>query len=95
MRERADKLKRDVGQMFEDGKTTMSMADVVTLVDTLQHLGINLRFREEIDSALGRICKEDAEFASCNNLHVVALRFRLLRQHGFWVSPDRADKISL
>lgn len=91
MRERADKLKGDVRQMFEAGKTTMSMANVVTLVDALQHLGINLHFREEIESALRRISSDDAEFASCKDLHIVALGFQLLRQHGFWVSPGRAE----
>lgn len=87
MRERADKLKGDVRRMFEAGKPMMNVADVVTLVDTTERLGINLHFREEIESALGRIRSEDAEFGGCNDLNIVALRFRLLRQHGFWVSP--------
>lgn len=64
------------------------MADAVTLVDTLQHLGLGLRFREEIDSLLGRVYRadEDLEFSTSNDLHIVALRVRLLRQHGFFVS---------
>nr|CAB3492564.1 unnamed protein product [Digitaria exilis] len=71
--------------MFE---ATMSMADAVTLVDTLEHLGMGLRFREEIDLLLGRVYRadEDLEFSTSNDLHIVALRFRLLRQHGFFVS---------
>nr|CAB3502916.1 unnamed protein product [Digitaria exilis] len=68
--------------MFE---ATMSMADAVTLVDTLEHLGIGLRFREEIDLLLGRVYRAD-EFSASNDLHIVSLRFRLLRQHGFFVS---------
>nr|CAB3502906.1 unnamed protein product [Digitaria exilis] len=77
--------------MFE---ATMSMADAVTLVDTLEHLGMGLRFREEIDLLLGRVYRadEDLEFSTSNDLHIVALRFRLLRQHGFFVSADVFEK---
>ncbi|KAF8708710.1 hypothetical protein HU200_030092 [Digitaria exilis] len=91
MRERADELKGQVRRMFE---ATMSMADAVTLVDTLEHLGIGLRFREEIDSLLGRVYRadEDLEFSASNDLHIVSLRFRLLRQHGFFVSADVFNK---
>ncbi|CAL4931148.1 unnamed protein product [Urochloa decumbens] len=93
MRERADQLKGEVHRMFEAGKTTMSMADALTFVDTLEHLGISLHFRKEIDSVLGLVhSDEELEFASSNDLHIVALRFRLLRQHGFWVSADVFDK---
>nr|CAB3480264.1 unnamed protein product [Digitaria exilis] len=90
MRERADQLNEQVRRVFE---TTTSMTDAVTLVDTLKHLGIDLRFREEIDSVLGRVHRdEDLEFATSDDLHIVALRFRLLRQHGYWVSADVFDK---
>nr|CAB3504375.1 unnamed protein product [Digitaria exilis] len=56
----------------------MSMADAVTLVDTLEHLGMGLRFREEIDLLLDRVYRadEDLEFSTSNDLHIVALRFR-------------------
>ncbi|KAF8708700.1 hypothetical protein HU200_030082 [Digitaria exilis] len=49
---------------------------------------MGLRFREEIDLLLGRVYRadEDLEFSTSNDLHIVALRFRLLRQHGFFVS---------
>nr|CAB3482392.1 unnamed protein product [Digitaria exilis] len=90
MRERADQLNEQVRRVFE---TTTSMTDAVTLVDTLKHLGIDHRFREEIDSVLGRVHRdEDLEFATSDDLHIVALRFRLLRQHGYWVSADVFDK---
>lgn len=82
MRERADKLKKDVAMLFQ------ACDDVVgkmNLVDAIQHLGINHLFEEQIDTALCDI--HGSEFNS-SNLHEVALRFRLLREHGLWVPPD-------
>uniref|UniRef100_A0A0D3FUB9 Uncharacterized protein n=1 Tax=Oryza barthii TaxID=65489 RepID=A0A0D3FUB9_9ORYZ len=87
MRERANKLKEDVRGLF-----IMASNDILermNLVDTIQHLGIDHLFQEEIDSALKDIHEND--FAS-SKLHEVALRFRLLREHGFWVSPDVFNK---
>ncbi|KAL6616440.1 hypothetical protein ACP70R_038710 [Stipagrostis hirtigluma subsp. patula] len=46
--------------MFELGKA-MSMADTVMLVDTLERLGIDSHFREEIDTALCRLHNEKLE----------------------------------
>nr|CAB3490554.1 unnamed protein product [Digitaria exilis] len=91
MRERRDQLKGEVRRMFEDGKA-MSMADTVKLVDTLERLGIDDHFVKEIDTALNRVYNEELDFGNSNDLHVVALRFRLLRQHGFWVPTDVFDK---
>jgi hypothetical protein len=85
MRERADELKGKVRQMFVGG-TTMSTADMLRLVDTLERLGIDKHFHEEIAVALSRIHTSSEEQDSSNDLHVVALKFCLLRQHGFWVS---------
>jgi len=84
MRERAHQLKGEVRRRMFDagGEATRSEADMVTLVDTLQRLGIDNHFRQEVDAALKRI-------NSCESLddglQIVALRFRLLRQHGVWV----------
>ncbi|CAN6226624.1 unnamed protein product [Urochloa humidicola] len=91
MRERRDRLKREVSQMFKAGKA-MSMADTVKLVDTLERLGIDNHFAKEIDEALYRLHDEEPDFGNSDDLLVVALWFRLLRQHGFWVSTDVFDK---
>ncbi|KAL6838260.1 hypothetical protein ACP4OV_031932 [Aristida adscensionis] len=92
MRERADQLKVAVRRMFEEDSMAMSVADTVSLVDTLQRLGIDNHFHGEIDAVLRRVDCETMEFDSCHGLHVVALRFRLLRQHGIWVSADVFEK---
>jgi hypothetical protein len=56
------------------------------LVDALERLGIDRHFQKEMDMALCRVHNEDLQFDNKNTLHIVALRFRLLRQHGFFVS---------
>jgi hypothetical protein len=89
MRERVQELKRRVGRMFEDGEVMGSMAKTVALVDTLERLGLDSHFHEEIAAAISQIHiagKERPEFAGSDDLHVIATRFRLLRQHGIWVS---------
>ncbi|XP_022685314.1 (-)-germacrene D synthase-like [Setaria italica] len=48
---------------------------------------------DTVEEALDRVHDEELDFGSSNDLDVVALRFRLLRQHGFfWVSADVFDK---
>ena len=87
IRERRDQLKAEVCRMFE--AAAMSMADMVKFVDTLERLGIDNHFVKEIDGALYRVHNEQLDFGNSNDLHVVALRFRLLRQHGFWVPAGK------
>ncbi|RLM73346.1 hypothetical protein C2845_PM15G01030 [Panicum miliaceum] len=68
----------------------MGVADLVTYVDTLERLGLDNHFPEVIGAALNRIRTEEPD--DLNMLHIVALRFRLLWQHGTWVSADVFDK---
>lgn len=91
MRERAHQLQGEVRQIFE----AKSLADLVKLVDTVEHLGIDHRFRDEIAAAVSHVCREEPEFRSSNDLHVVALRFRLLRQHGIWVTTGTYAEIKV
>nr|CAB3454433.1 unnamed protein product [Digitaria exilis] len=86
MTERVNRLKEEV-RMFEAGKA-MSAADTLKLVDTLERLGIDDHFRKEIDVALARV-HSDVDHGSSNDIHIVSLRFRLLRQHGLWVSAGK------
>uniref|UniRef100_A0A0D9W3J9 Terpene synthase N-terminal domain-containing protein n=1 Tax=Leersia perrieri TaxID=77586 RepID=A0A0D9W3J9_9ORYZ len=61
----------------------------MNLVNSVQHLGIDHLFQKEIEDALTSI--HGNEFTS-SCLYDVALRFRLLREHGFWVSPANDPK---
>lgn len=58
--------------------------DGLKMIDTLQRLGIDFHFQEEIEAILKTHCMIPY---SQYNLHDVALRFRLLRQEGFHVNP--------
>ncbi|KOM43962.1 hypothetical protein LR48_Vigan05g156700 [Vigna angularis] len=58
------------------------------LIDTIQRLGIDHHFEEEINLQLGRV-------ADCNNaqdLFATALQFRLLRHNGWSTSSDVFNK---
>uniref|UniRef100_A0A0D3FUD3 Terpene synthase N-terminal domain-containing protein n=2 Tax=Oryza TaxID=4527 RepID=A0A0D3FUD3_9ORYZ len=86
MVERAEKLKDDVRRLFQTSDSTERR---MQLVDAVQHLGTDHLFKEEIEYSLSEI--NASEFIS-SSLHDVALRFRLLRQHGFRVSLDVFNK---
>jgi hypothetical protein len=92
MRGRVEQLKGEVHQMFEAGKAMKDVSGTVSLVDALERLGIDNHFREEIYVALSRIHGEETDVGSSHSLHTVALRFCLLRQHGFWV-PTGIDPL--
>jgi (-)-germacrene D synthase len=79
---RAEKLKGDVSLLFKNCNGTTAR---MFLVDTLQHLGIDHHFEEQIHDSLNEILESD--FSSSSSLHEAALRFRLLTENGHWVSP--------
>lgn len=81
MRERSKQLKEEVSGLFD---ACEDVVEKMNLVDALQRLGIDHHFEDKIITTLSRI--QSAELNS-PTLHEVALRFRLLRQQGFWVSP--------
>uniref|UniRef100_A0A0D3FUC4 Uncharacterized protein n=1 Tax=Oryza barthii TaxID=65489 RepID=A0A0D3FUC4_9ORYZ len=77
---------QDVRILFETHNDT---AKKMHLVDAVQRLGIDHLFQDEINNAISDI--KESEFTS-SSLHEVALHFRLLREHGIWVSPDAFKK---
>ena len=81
MRQRAKRLKMNVRTLFW---TSNDVVVRMNLVDAVQRLGIGHLFKDEIRRTLNDI--HQSEFTS-SSLHEVALRFRLLREHGLWVSP--------
>jgi hypothetical protein len=82
MKLKAYKLKEEVHMLFKSFSSTS--VEKMTMVDTLQKLGIDHLFEEHINMTLNEIHK--CEFNGCS-LYEVALRFGLLREHGLWVSP--------
>lgn len=93
VRER-DLLKETVRKMLDHERSTH--VDQLELIDDLQKLGVSYHFEQEIDNMLtftyhkldkSNFMEYDMEY----DLHANALKFRLLRQHGFNVSEDVFD----
>ncbi|RDX62117.1 hypothetical protein CR513_59584, partial [Mucuna pruriens] len=67
------------------------------LVDTIQRLGIEHHFEEEIEAALQKqhliFSSYLSDFANNRKLYEVALSFRLLRQRGHYVHADVFDRL--
>ncbi|XP_077219918.1 beta-cubebene synthase-like isoform X2 [Tasmannia lanceolata] len=79
---RIEELKEEVKRMLRSAKGSQQEID---LIDVLQRLGVAYHFEMEINEALHQLY-ESHTYAADNDLYVVALRFQLLRQHGFNVS---------
>ncbi|KAL0442867.1 UNVERIFIED_CONTAM: Tricyclene synthase 1e20, chloroplastic [Sesamum latifolium] len=71
------------------------LSESLVLVDAIQRVGLSSYYEEEIETLLR---KHYVASCSCiydyHSLHDVSLLFRLLRQHGHYISPDVEDKLS-
>ncbi|XP_062015838.1 (-)-germacrene D synthase-like [Rosa rugosa] len=61
------------------------------LIDDIQRLGVSYHFEYEIDQTMQQIHNNFNGYCD-GDLHTCALRFRLLRQHGYNVSCDMFNK---
>eukprot|EP00257_Ricinus_communis_P028171 XP_025015585.1 terpene synthase 10 isoform X1 [Ricinus communis] len=87
---RIDKLKEDVKMMLNK---TMAPSDQFELIDTLQRLGLAYHFGDEIKRIVKSIYnshRNDNTWMK-EDLHTIALQFRLLRQHGYNISQEIFD----
>ncbi|KAI3997451.1 hypothetical protein MKX01_008058 [Papaver californicum] len=87
--DRIEKLKEDIRGMFDEASGSASS---LKLIDTIQRLGLDYHFHDEIRSALNTIYINKMD---THNFHdykddwsIRALRFRLLRQQGYEVCQD-------
>ncbi|XP_026388837.1 terpene synthase 10-like [Papaver somniferum] len=78
---RAEKLKENVSCMF-DGASGLPYS--LKLIDTIQRLGLDYHFHDEIKSAIEKIYINCKDYKS--DLTIEALKFRLFRQHGYEIS---------
>lgn len=75
------------GNVIEILNSVAKPLDQLELIDDLQRLGLGYHFEQEIKSTLTKIYEDQSnETSEMNDLHAVALSFRLLRQHGYTVS---------
>ncbi|XP_031499347.1 myrcene synthase, chloroplastic-like [Nymphaea colorata] len=80
--ENIEEIKQNVRQVLEGRDEPVAQME---LVDDLQRLGVSYHFEKEIKLVMDCIFEDRKE---CEDLYFVALRFRLLRQHGYHASPD-------
>lgn len=55
-------------------------------IDAVQRLGVSYHFEKEIEDELENIYRDTNNNDAENDLYTTALRFRLLREHGFDIS---------
>nr|QBA83620.1 terpene synthase [Mentha x piperita] len=81
-KEEHERLKEEIRKLLlqTEDESTLKLE----LIDSVQRLGVGYHFRKEIDTALRYV----HDTKNKDDLRVVALRFRLLRQHGFHVPCD-------
>lgn len=83
---RVDKLKEDVVEMFND---VVEPLDQLELIADLQRLGLAHHFDQEIKGTLKKMYdNRNNDQRETKDLHATALKFRLLRHHGFNISED-------
>nr|ART66980.1 (R)-linalool synthase [Magnolia champaca] len=78
---RLEELKIDIKRLI---KKTVEPSDRLKLVDLIQRLGIGYHFEKEMKEGLDDVYVAHSDYDLCS----AALRFRLLRQHGYEVTPD-------
>ncbi|XP_034927258.1 (-)-germacrene D synthase [Populus alba] len=82
------RLKEEVKEMLY--ATTSKLSQQLNFIDVIQRLGVSYLFESDIDQMLCDLyhqgCGDD--YVHDHDLQMVALRFRLLRQQGHYVSCD-------
>ncbi|TVU49099.1 hypothetical protein EJB05_00390, partial [Eragrostis curvula] len=86
MKERAHAMEEDVRQTILDAAASYDLIQKLELVDTLQRIGVDYHYQEEVHELLRHVY-DDSDGGS-DDLYVTSLRFYLLRKHGYTVSSD-------
>ncbi|KAF0924515.1 hypothetical protein E2562_010162 [Oryza meyeriana var. granulata] len=89
MKSKVHIMEEQVRRMILERSSGSSLHVKLELVDTLERLCIDYHYVKEIDDVLRWIHEEVEDDADNHyDLHTTALRFYLLRKHGYHVSPD-------
>ncbi|KAI3892512.1 hypothetical protein MKX03_018073 [Papaver bracteatum] len=91
--ERAENLKEEIRRMLNDQqkaskRSLPSSSSLLHLINNTQRLGFSYHFENEIKDAMEAMFKDQDIIWEEVDLFTRAVRFRLLRQHGFDVSQD-------
>jgi len=88
LQERATKLEEKVRFMING--TDMEPLSLLELIDDIERLGLFFRFQDWINKTLLTLVSiQNFKDRTTTSLHETALRFRILRRHGFDVSQGR------
>ncbi|MCE3051596.1 Germacrene C synthase, partial [Datura stramonium] len=91
-----DELKERIRKMLVE--TPDESTQKLVLIDTIQRLGVAYHFHKEIETSIQNIFDASQQQSendnNDDNLYVVALRFRLLRQQGHYMSSDVFKKFT-
>ncbi|KAL5710844.1 hypothetical protein ACHQM5_021358 [Ranunculus cassubicifolius] len=87
---RLEQLKKEVKNIFFISRNNPTKE--LELIDKMQQLGVAYHFEAEIQDRLQAIYNDNHISEDCTDLYVVALRFRLLREAGYYVSSDVFEK---
>ncbi|KAG6495340.1 beta-eudesmol synthase-like [Zingiber officinale] len=82
MIKRVEELKVQIKNMF---KETDDVVQLMNLIDSVEILGLDYHFENEINEAIRLIYQVDGK---SYGIYETSLRFRLLRQHGYYVNAD-------
>ncbi|KAK8613400.1 hypothetical protein V6N13_101162 [Hibiscus sabdariffa] len=89
----ADVIYKEIAAMLEQevrfaiNEEDAGPVELLELIDDIQRLGLGHRFEMDIERALQKfVSSDDGGVATEHSLHAAALRFRLLRQHGYEIS---------
>uniref|UniRef100_A0A0E0LR34 Terpene synthase n=1 Tax=Oryza punctata TaxID=4537 RepID=A0A0E0LR34_ORYPU len=88
MKSKAHVMEEQVRRMILECSSGPNLHVELELVDTLERLCIDYHFKKEIDNVLHRVHNEQGDANNHYDLHTTALRFYLLRKHGYHASPD-------
>ena len=81
----ATKLEIEIRMTIEDEMASNPL-NFFELIDNIERLGLGYRFEKDISTALTKYVSLEGAPEYHNSLHSTALRFRLLREHGYKVS---------
>ncbi|KAJ0081580.1 hypothetical protein Patl1_11617 [Pistacia atlantica] len=84
-RKKAEKLTEEVRMIINSMDNPL---DQLELIDNLQRLGVAYHFEREIKNILDRVHNISDHKWKKGNLYATSLEFRLLRQHGYYVTEE-------
>lgn len=87
MKRKAHVSEEQVRRMILECSSGPNLHVKLELVDTLERLCIDYHYEKEIENVLRRVHEEEDDTDNHYDLHTTALRFYLLRKHGYYASP--------